>query len=137
MSQPRSPIVMLVAVIIMLGLPACAPKHRPEPPPAAESPGSPESPSSPPRQDPVPTPRLLEDEPATEAILEAIESAEQLVKAIEGRKLDNAQREQLVSIQSFLSQAREALTVDEASRAQGLANKGLLLARQLEESTRN
>jgi hypothetical protein len=60
-----------------------------------------------------------------------IEGAEYVVKQIDDKKLATDQQEIFSTIRSFLSKAREALSVKDFSRAFNLADKAKALAEEL------
>jgi len=65
-----------------------------------------------------------------------IDGAERLVKQIDQNRLVEEQRGTLLTIQSFLSKAREALSLEEFLRAFNLADKAQILAQELLNSLR-
>ena len=60
-----------------------------------------------------------------------VEAAERVVKRIELNKVPQAQQENFLTIQSFLSKAKEALSVEDFLRAFNLADKAQILAEEL------
>ncbi|MEE9171290.1 MAG: hypothetical protein V3U41_00055 [candidate division NC10 bacterium] len=60
-----------------------------------------------------------------------IDGAEETFKRIDQKTLAKDQQEFVSTIQSFLSKAREALSVKDFSRAYNLADKALILAEEL------
>jgi hypothetical protein len=108
----------------------------PPPPPAVVPPPPIQSP--PPAPAPAPPPRVLapqvssEDERRIQTEAQRrIERAERLVRQIDLRRLATDQQENLLTVQSFLAKAREALTERDVERALTLADKAYLLADQL------
>lgn len=65
-----------------------------------------------------------------------IEEAERIVKQIDQHKLAKEQRGTFSTIQSFLSKAREALSLEDFLRAFNLADKAQILAQELLNSFR-
>jgi len=141
-----------------------APKAPPaatakEPPPSTPKPASPSSqpaPSAPPPPPAaaVPPPRTaaIPREPSTPAPVLApqasaeeeqrmklqaerrIEGTEKLVQRIDPTRLAREERENYLTIQSFLSKAREALSTRDVQRAFTLADKAFLLASELSKA---
>ena len=77
--------------------------------------------------------------PAEEAELKsqtqkAVAEAEANLRRASGRQLNDAQREMVEKIQSFLAQSREASEVPDWSRARILAEKARLLSGELVNS---
>lgn len=108
----------VVVPFVVLGL-SCAGGSGPEPPA-----GSAPSPLS---------PRIGEGE-AERLKKEAesrIEETEQIVKRIDVKKLTTEQRATLLTVQNFLSKAREALVAKDFMRASNLADKAKVLAEGL------
>lgn len=65
-----------------------------------------------------------------------IDDAERLVGQIDQRKLGGEQRENFLTIQSFVAKAKEALSTRDVQRAYTLADKARLLAEELSRATR-
>ncbi|MFQ5960185.1 MAG: hypothetical protein ACE5MG_02230 [Candidatus Methylomirabilales bacterium] len=65
-----------------------------------------------------------------------IEGAEQVVKRIEKKTLAKDQQEILSTVRSFVSKAKEALSIKDFSRAYNLANKAFILAQDLSGTIR-
>jgi hypothetical protein len=87
---------------------------------------------------PAPPPRVLapqvssEDERRIQTEAQRrIERTERLVRQIDQRRLATDQQENLLTVQSFLTKAREALTERDVQRALTLADKAYLIADQL------
>jgi len=65
-----------------------------------------------------------------------IDEAEKLVRQIDQKKLAAEQRENFLTIQSFVAKAKEALSSRDVQRAYTLADKAKLLAEELSRATR-
>jgi hypothetical protein len=65
-----------------------------------------------------------------------IEGTERLVQKIDPSRLVREQRENYLTIQSFLAKAREALSARDVQRAFTLADKAYLLADELSKRPR-
>jgi hypothetical protein len=65
-----------------------------------------------------------------------IEGTEKLVQRIDPSRLAREQQENYLTIQSFLSKAREALSTRDMQRAFTLADKAYLLADELSKTPR-
>lgn len=65
-----------------------------------------------------------------------IDETERMVKQIDLNRLAEEQRGTLLTIQSFLSKAREALSLEDFLRAFNLADKAQILAQELLNSLR-
>jgi len=126
--------------------PAPAPP-RPAAPPAREQPPAPPTPVPPPRtaaipREPSPAPVLApqasaEEEQRMKSQAERrIEGTERLVQRIDPSRLAREQRENYLTIQSFLVKAREALSTRDVQRAFTLADKAFLLADELSKAPR-
>ena len=122
-----------------------------KPPPTAMTPPVPTSPATPssppvlsppaaaaPAVPPAPPPRILgqqvssEDEKRIQGDAQRrIDRTERLVKQIDERRLVGEQHQNLLTVQSFLVKAREALTEKDVQRALTLADKAYLLAEEL------
>jgi hypothetical protein len=114
-------------------------------PPVPSSPVTPSSPVAPsppaavaPAVPPAPQPRILgqqvssEDEKRIQGDAQRrIDRTERLVKQIDQRRLVGDQHQNLLTVQSFLVKAREALSEKEVQRALTLADKAFLLAEEL------
>jgi hypothetical protein len=112
------------------------------PPPATSSPVTPSSPAAPsppgPAVPPAAPPRILgqqvssEDEKRIQGDAQRrIDRTERLVKQIDQRRLIGDQHQNLLTVQSFLVKAREALSEKDVQRALTLADKAYLLAEEL------
>ena len=116
-----------------------------KPPPTAMTPAAPSSPAAPsppaaagPAAPPAPPPRVLgqqvssEDEKRIQGDAQRrIDRTERLVKQIDQRRLIGDQHQNLLTVQSFLVKAREALSEKDVQRALTLADKAFLLAEEL------
>jgi hypothetical protein len=87
---------------------------------------------------PSPPPRVLapqvssEDEKRIQGEAQRrIDRTERLVRQIDQRRLAEDQHQNLLTVQSFLVKAKEALTEKDVQRALTLADKAYLLADQL------
>ena len=112
------------------------------PPPVTSSPVTPSSPGAPsppgPAVPPAAPPRVLgqqvssEDEKRIQGDAQRrIDRTERLVKQIDQRRLIGDQHQNLLTVQSFLVKAREALSEKDVQRALTLADKAFLLAEEL------
>ncbi len=125
--------------------PPAPPPVKP-PPPVAVAPTPAPPPASPPVAPapvpapvaPAPPPPQLAAQVSTEderriqgEAQKRIDKAEHLVKQIDQRRLANEQQDNLLTVQSFLAKAREALTERDVQRAMTLADKALLLVNEL------
>jgi len=125
--------------------PAPAPS-QPPPAPAAPAPAAPLPPpprtAAIPREPNPPAPVLTpqasaEDEQRIKSQAERrIEGTERLVQKIDPSRLVREQRENYLTIQSFLVKAREALSTRDVQRAFTLADKAYLLADELSKGPR-
>jgi hypothetical protein len=138
---------------------APAPKPAPvakEPPPAPAKPAAPapKEPAAPPAPAPPPRTAAIPREPSVPAPVLApqasaeeenriksaaerrIEGTERLVQKIDPSRLVREQRENYLTIQSFLVKAREALSSRDVQRAFTLADKAFLLADELSKAPR-
>ena len=116
-----------------------------KPPPTAMTPAVPSSPVAPsppaaagPAAPPASPPRILgqqvssEDEKRIQGDAQRrIDRTERLVKQIDQRRLIGDQHQNLLTVQSFLVKAREALSEKDVQRALTLADKAFLLAEEL------
>ncbi|HEU4439066.1 MAG TPA: hypothetical protein VFT36_07430 [Methylomirabilota bacterium] len=120
----------------------------PPPTPSAPAPAPPATPVPPPRvaaipPQPSPPPPVLapqasaEEEQRMKTQAERrIEGTEKLVQRIDPSRLAREQQENYLTIQSFLSKAREALSSRDMQRAFTLADKAFLLADELSKLPR-
>ena len=118
------------------------PTPPPMTPPVTSSPVTPSSPGAPsppgPAVPPAAPPRVLgqqvssEDEKRIQGDAQRrIDRTERLVKQIDQRRLIGDQHQNLLTVQSFLVKAREALSEKDVQRALTLADKAFLLAEEL------
>lgn len=121
------------------------PPAREQPPPAAPAPPAAAPPpriTAIPREPSVPSPVLTpqasaEEEQRIKSQAERrIEGTERLVQKIDPSRLVREQRENYLTIQSFLVKAREALSTRDVQRAFTLADKAYLLADELSKGPR-
>ena len=96
-----------------------------------------------PAPDPTPasSPRLLSPDPTGEQhdrwgqeAIRKIELAEQLATRVDQKQLTREQRDTFLTVQNFLSKAKEALAVDDLPRALTLADKAHTLVGDLPTS---
>ena len=134
----RAAPVLLAALV--LALHACASTEsvsRPSPEPSPAS-----VPSSRPRPAPAPLPPLqpqlseAEERRLRDAATHQIADAERAIRSVQSDALQPAQRETFGTIQSFLQQARQALTARDYDRAATLARKAEALSQDLPQSPR-
>lgn len=121
---------------------------KPAAPPAQEQPPTPPGPVPPPPRTaaiprepsraPVLAPQAsAEEEQRMKSQAERrIEGTERLVQKIDPSRLAREQRENYLTIQSFLVKAREALSTRDVQRAFTLADKAFLLADELSKAPR-
>jgi hypothetical protein len=64
-----------------------------------------------------------------------VEGTEQIIKQLDQNKLAKEQEETLLTIQSFLSKAREAISTEDFVKAFNLADKAQVLAQELLRTT--
>jgi len=117
--------------------------QSPTPPPAAPAaPVPPPRTAAIPREPNVPPPVLApqasaEEEQRIKSQAERrIEGTERIVQKIDPSRLVREQRENYLTIQSFLSKAKEALSARDVQRAFTLADKAYLLADELSKAPR-
>jgi len=98
---------------------------------------------SPVRKEPPPAPTTLspqvgqeEEDRLKQEAKSRIDGAERLVKQVDQNRLVEEQRGTLLTIQSFLSKAREALSLEDFLRAFNLADKAQILAQELVNTIR-
>ncbi len=114
------------------------PEEEKPPPRRARSP-KPESPPEPePPPDP-PEPRLTSstDSPEARPILEKLARTEDILSSLRRRPMTPEQQEQAANARAFVSQAKQALDEGDYRRASVLADKGIILAEDLRDSTRS
>ena len=108
---------------------------RPRPPrrtPAQPAPVEPE-PAEPP---PSPTPGLAATSEDPAAIQGKISRAETVLATLSARSLPRDQQDQASAARGFIAQGKEALAGSELKRAAVLADKGLILAEDVERRSR-
>lgn len=141
--------VILLMTVMLAG---CAEKKAaviPDAPPALTKPRpTRKQPSSvrkepPPVKEESPPPPVLsleasqeEEDRLRQEATSRIEGAERIVKQIDQAKLPEEQQGTFLTIQSFLTKAREALSLEEFLRAFNLADKAQILAQELLTSYR-
>jgi len=103
------------------GRPASREGQTPIPPP--DAPPSRATRSVPAREDPV-------------AIQEKIRRSESILESVSARSLSPREREQVLAARTFLVQAKDALAAGDPRRASVLADKGHILAQDVERSSR-
>jgi len=109
------------------------PPRRPTPTPAPEpEPETAEAKPAPPRIAPRLTP--AEEDTYKEKTWQAILATERNLQALGGRQLSVAQQDIEGKVRGFLAQAREAIGVGDWVRALNLAEKALVLSRELATS---
>jgi len=123
-----------------------SPEPAPEPTPVeAEPPPSETPPRRPPPPEPAPTeelpavppsPQIASNQEIDPEVAAKLERADALVSTIDGRELSREQREQVVAARAFMLQARKALDEGDERRALVLIDKGLILAEDVERSSR-
>ena len=134
-SGRRRAVRSLCMAIVLAGiLEGCAEKNAvvtPTPPlaPPMPRPVRREPPSPPPVVEPQVG--LGDEDQLKQEVRGKIETAERVVKQIEQKKLPEGQRDTFLTIQSFLSKARDALSIKDFLRAFNLADKAQILAEEL------
>lgn len=128
----------LIAVLSLLLATGCAQIQSifaPTPPPPR-----PPRPAQPERREPPPllSPQVSPEEEGrlTDEANAKIEGAERTLLSIDTEKLANDQRETYQTIDSFLSQAREALAQKDFPKALNLAQKAQILSSELSKALR-
>jgi len=124
--------------------PTPAPPAPPAPAPAAPAPPAAQPPPAPPRTAAIPKePPVLAPQASVEeenrmksAAERRIEGTERLVQKIDPTRLVREQQDNYLTIQSFLTKAREALSARDVQRAFTLADKAYLLADELSKVPR-
>ena len=122
---------MLLAVVAA----GCAEKQAIVPPTPAPAPAKPRPVK---KQPPPPAPPLLspqvgqaEADVLRQEAEARVEGTEQLIKQIDQKKLAKEQEETFLTIQSFLSKAKEAISTEDFLKAFNLADKAQVLAQEL------
>lgn len=120
-------------LVIPPALPTLRPPRRVQPQPAAEpEPEVIETRPAPPRIAPRLTP--AEEDAYRERTWQAILTTEKNLQNVSGRALNAAQQDIEGKVRGFLGQAREAIGVGDWVRALNLAEKALVLSRELANS---
>lgn len=120
---------------------ASEPEEAPAPVSEKPSPKPVQKPRAAPLPEPPPPepaePRLTTHEDSLEArsIVEKLTRAEAILSTLENRTLTKKQREQLGAARAFVTQARRAYSEKDYRRAAVLADKGLILAEDVRNST--
>jgi hypothetical protein len=104
-------------------------KKEPEAPPAKKEPETPP---------PVLAPQVGKEgqEQLRRMATSRIQRTEQLIGQLEGKKLSNDQHEQLLTVQSLLGNAKEALVAQDLAKASNLADKARILVEELSQVVR-
>ena len=104
---------------------------KPPPPPVAAEPveQTPPEPTSTQLASPV-------DGAVDPEVVSKLEQATLLLRSVGGRELSQGQREQIAAARAFVAQARRALDESDERRARVLVDKGLLLAADVERTSR-
>ncbi len=114
-------------------------KKQPPPPqvPVTPRPAKKESPPPPPPP-PLLSPQVgqAEADVLRQEAEAKVEGAEQLIKQIDQKKLAKEQEETFLTIQSFLSKAKEAISTEDFLKAFNLADKAQVLAQELLRAVR-
>jgi hypothetical protein len=131
----KEPVAPVPKVVSPPPPPVVPPPPPPAPPPPPRTAAIPKEPSIPP---PVLAPQAsVEEEQRMKTQAERrIEGTEKLVQRIDPSRLAREQQENYLTIQSFLSKAREALSTRDMQRAFTLADKAYLLADELSKTPR-
>lgn len=109
------------------------PKKESETPPAVKEPAAVKEPEVSP---PVLAPQVGDEEQLKREAGSRIQRTEQLIGQLEDKKLSGEQRERLITIQSLLGNAKEALATRDLARASNLADKARVLAEELASGIR-
>lgn len=104
---------------------------------------APPAPMPPPKPPPKPPPPVLspqvgdtEENRLAEQTRARIDGTERIVRQIDTTKLARDQHETLMTIQSFVAKAKEALSTRDLQRAFNLADKAKVLADELSRAVR-
>lgn len=100
---------------------------KPEPLPEPEPPPDP----------PEPSLTSSTDSPEARPILEKLARTEDILSSLRRRPLTTEQQKQAANARAFVSQAKQALEEGDYRRASVLADKGIILAEDLRDSTRS
>ena len=110
-------------------------KKLPPPPqvPSTPRPAKKEAPPPPPPPPPLLSPQVgqAEADLLRQEAEARVEGTEQMIKQIDQNKLAKEQEETLLTIQSFLSKAKEAISTEDFLKAFNLADKAQVLAQEL------
>lgn len=104
-----------------------APKSAPPPRPPPEPPNQVRKP---------PSPERVGNEGVDPELLAKLERASSLMSSLSARELSDSQRQQFVAARGFVAQAQRALDEGDERRALVLIEKGLILAEDVERSSR-
>ncbi|HSF14497.1 MAG TPA: hypothetical protein VLK65_02970 [Vicinamibacteria bacterium] len=104
------------------------PRHAPKPTPPEPESAEPEK--------PPPSTQLTGTGETSPELVSKLQRAGSLLSAIGERALSSPQKDQLIAARSFVSQARQALADGDERRALVLIDKGLILAVDVERSSR-
>ena len=125
---------LIFLAVIMAGCATSTGVEAPTPP-ASHKPNHTGEVRSPPRKL-SPDVGREEEEQLRRAAEAKIEGTEQVVKKIEKKTLAKEQQEILATVRSFVSKAKEALSIKDFSKAYNLANKAFILAQDLSGTVR-
>ncbi len=129
------------ALLLAMTLAGCAAfkdmiAPAPVPPPPRSSPLPLPPPPPPPPKPQVLSPQLEDEQRVQREAQSRIDGTERLVGRIDQRKLAGDQRQNFLTIQSFLAKAKEALSARDIQRAFTLADKAHVLAEELSRTIR-
>ncbi len=111
------------------------PEPRPDEGPKSAPPAPP--PPEPPNQAPEPPSReRVGNEGLDPELLTKLERASSLMSSLSARELSDSQRQQFAAARGFVAQAQRALDEGDERRAIVLIDKGLILAEDVERSSR-
>jgi hypothetical protein len=114
-----------------------APRSASLPPPSIPPPAVPPPPATPTPPKPLVLSPQLDDEQGVQSQAQnSIDEAERLVRQIDRKKLVGEERQNFLTIQSFVAKAKEALSARDVQRAFTLADKARLLAEELSRRLR-
>lgn len=119
--------------------PVAPPKKEPEAPqPVKREPEAPPAKKEPETPPPVLAPQVGKEgqEQLRRTATSRIQRTEQLIGQLEGKKLTNDQHEQLLTVQSLLGNAKEALVAQDLAKASNLADKARILVEELAQVVR-
>ncbi len=106
--------------------------ERPAPRPAPTVPAKPPTPDAEER----PSTQLSGSDPVDPEVLSKLRQATSLLGSVQGRTLSNEQREQVTAARAFVTQARQASAEGDERRALVLIDKAVILAEDVERSSR-